>query len=275
MDIEWFGNKTPKVKNFKNDFSTVPPSFYKTWDVVILLAGYSGVQQCTDMHKTYLHNVEKFVALTKMLNKNQRFIYASSGSVYNAVSKKLLKEVPPPTVPMNPYDATKQIIDLVASQLDLEWYGLRFGAVCGYSPNPRVDIMINKMLLTHAKEGKIKVANSLKIRSVLGLQDLVTSVEGLCSMKKAAPGFYNITSINEPIGVIARATAEAVSCPVEELVGAPDTYSFGMNASKIKKMLKLGKTATLNSIIEDARRIDFSAIIKEESKHVRIENDTK
>ena len=55
------------------------------------------------------------------INQNQKFIYASSSSVYGHTNNSIVSEDYNTFVPNNYYDLTKQIIDTYAQQSNLKF----------------------------------------------------------------------------------------------------------------------------------------------------------
>lgn len=119
----------------------------------LLVAGHSSVKMCeNDPDGAWTNNVEFFRDVLR--NCEKPLIYASSGSVYEGTGREdqLLK-------PRGVYDLTKITIDNIAEQSG-EWvYGLRLATVCGWSPNLRVDVMLNKMVFDAKTQGEITVQN--------------------------------------------------------------------------------------------------------------------
>jgi len=136
VDLEWFGN--PGVDNYQFDYKTLSRelSEFKT---IVLMAGHSSAKMCeTDSLSTLNNNVVNFVGLLSKLDKSHKLIYASSSSVYGNASGEV-DELNTECSPVNYYDWSKKQIDIYAQMSNVEYYGLRFGTVCGVSPNLRVD----------------------------------------------------------------------------------------------------------------------------------------
>ena len=151
VDAEWYGNHINKLNVIK-DFGTLTKDDLAPYDVVILLAGHSSVKMCVDNAiPTLKNNVVNFVNLLEKLDKKQMFIYASSSSVYGDTKEKMVTEEYNQFEPNNYYDLSKHEIDSYAKLSSTKYFGLRFGTVCGASPNLRNDIMINAMTFNAIK----------------------------------------------------------------------------------------------------------------------------
>ena len=145
VDICWFNN--PLFPTFQTDFNSLTKEFLKKFDVIILLAGHSSVKMCEGpLISAHNNNIRNFIELASKLNQSQKLIYASSSSVYGNTGEELVDETYNNFIPYNHYDTTKYIVDIYASKFDIQYYGLRFGTVNGYSPIVRKDIMINAMV---------------------------------------------------------------------------------------------------------------------------------
>lgn len=199
VDLEWFGNFT-NPKNIKSDYKDLSKSFFDKYDVVILLAGHSTVGMCeSDIVGSLKNNVENFVALTQKLKK-QKFIYPSTYRLYGEVRGHDAKETDV-VRSFCFYDVTKRTIDDYISLSSLEYYSLRFATVNGFSPNLRVNQIINKLFLNARNNRKITVFDPLNIFSVLGIVDLCRVVEQVI-LGNDKRGIYNVGSFETSIHLI-------------------------------------------------------------------------
>lgn len=235
VDIEWFGNYVNK-KNIKKNYKDLTPRFLQKYDVIILLAGHSSVQMCVEnMLPAFRNNVENFLLLLKKL-KNQIFIYASSSSVYGNTGKNDITEDYDRYTPENFYDLNKKEIDYYAHLSQVRYYGLRFGTVNGFSPNLRVDVMINKMYNSVKTKKRIVVVNPGIYRPILGMNDLSRAVERIIE-KKAPRGIYNLASFNLTIKDIAIRTAKTLGNVRVDIKATPrSAYNFSINTNKFQKV---------------------------------------
>ena len=155
IDTCWFGKEFNDT--IVEDYKTMSKEFYSEYDTIILLAGHSSVKMSeTESNSCFKNNVQNFIELLDKLT-TQKFIYASSSSVYGSVGGRTVNEKYYGFEPYNQYDISKHTADLYAIKSDLEYYGLRFGTVNGYSPVLRTDVMINAMVNSALKDGKIKL----------------------------------------------------------------------------------------------------------------------
>ena len=247
VDLEWFGNYTNE-NNLRVNYSDLSEDFFGHYDVVILLAGNSSVPMClNNMADTFKNNLVNFVDLLDKL-KNQKFIYASSSSIYGDTG-----EVPAPEdwnqfKPKNYYDLTKQEIDYYAELSKLEYYGLRFGTVNGPSPNLRVDIMINKMYHIAKTMGRIDLFNSHISRPILGINDLCRAVEAIIKSDVDNRGVYNLASFNGNVGGIVEGVTKCVDTEVIDRGNTP-AYNFSIDTSKFQNTYDFEFKESIETIV--------------------------
>jgi UDP-glucose 4-epimerase len=199
--------------NYKIGYKFLAAGFMDRYDAIIHLAGHSSVTAAKeDPSGAFDNNVASFHQLLQNLS-GQPLIYASSSSVYSIADS-------------NMYDFSKATCDTLADFLYPNHYALRFGTVCGCSPNMRWDLMINSMVKSGMETGTISVRNQGVRRPVLGIWDLCRSVERLLT-RPHTPGVYNLASFTLTVGEIAALVAETGGW---DLTTQPDTptYDFEM-----------------------------------------------
>ena len=264
LDNESFGNYV-NPKNYKKNYSQATKAFLAKYDVVILLAGHSSVKMCeNNVLGAFENNVSNFVNLLTKLTK-QKFIYASSSSIYGKTNKINVTENYNRYLPTNYYDLTKKEIDYYALLSNVNYYGLRLGTVCGYSPNLRSDVMINKMFETAKKEQEINIFNPSALRPILGIEDFCRAVEAIIIGNKHK-GIYNLASFNSSIKEVAKEVAGLMNGIKVKTVGTFPGYNFSVDTKKFERTFKFKfrdttktiVTSLLTSAIEHQSTRDFS-----------------
>ena len=256
VDIGWYSDCISMDMKNIDDISM--------YDCIILLAGHSSVKMCdSDMESSYYNNVDNFIKLIGKLNKSQKFIYASSSSVYGNTGDKIVDETHTNFEPNNYYDLTKKIIDMYAEMSNVEYYGLRFGTVNGYSPIFRNDIMINAMMFNALNDGNINLYIKDIRRPILGIKDLVRAV---CTIIDNGSydkrGLYNLCSFNSTPEEIAYKISSKLNIEVKELEIQDvnkitnvklqvNSYNFAINCDKFIKNFNFEFTETIDSIVEE------------------------
>jgi nucleoside-diphosphate-sugar epimerase len=219
-------------------------------DALILLAGHSSVKMCdNDPGGAWTNNVDLFRNLLN--NHNGKFIYASSASVYDGVEN--------PNEDCNQfnlkgmYDLTKRTIDNLAQLSDKEYYGLRFATVNGWSPNLRVDVMLNKMVYDAKTAYKITVQNPQLVRPILGLNDLCRAITAILKGGRHA-GIYNLASFNASVLEMAEFVGKRYNADVEVIETDAKPYAFGIDTTKFEKTYNFKFEDTLESVVESLDR---------------------
>lgn len=247
VDLEWFGNYV-NPNNLKIDFRYLDKNFFSDFDVVILLAGHSSVPMCAnDRLSSFKNNVENFIYLTEKLDK-QKFIYASSSSVYGNIGAIEAKEDSEFFKPKTFYDLNKKEIDCYMDISNLNYYALRFGTINGYSPNLRIDIMINKMFEDAKSKGKIEIYNPNISRPILGIDDCCNAIEYIIK-NKSNKGIYNLASFNAKVIDIANSCKKYIKDVEIILKGEAPSYDFGIDTTKFKITYDFEFKETVETII--------------------------
>jgi nucleoside-diphosphate-sugar epimerase len=246
VDLEFFGNFINPL-NYKMGIIDLTQSFLDNYDVIILTAANSSVSLCKDVFDTFNNNVVNFFNLITKIKK-QKFIYASSSCVY-VTSDNNLKVETDALDPLDGLTLSKTTIDHLMKLTKIEYYGLRFGSVNGWSPNMRLDLMINAMTMSAIQSKKVNVFNGHAHRPILSIEDLCNSVKTIIECKQDKRGIYNLNSFNENILEIGKKVAEATN---SELVnkGENFTYDFKISSNKFIETFNYTPKATINSIIE-------------------------
>ena len=255
VDINWFNDSSDT-----SDFKNIRDSYIKDFDVVILLAGHSSVKMCdTDMMSSFNNNVDNFIKLVSKLNKSQKFIYASSSSVYGHTGNSVVDETYKIFEPNNYYDLSKQVIDMYVTKNDINYYGLRFGTVNGWSPRLRTDIMINAMVNSSKTDGHIKLYIKDIMRPILGIKDLCRAIEVIVDCDIDKRGIYNLASFNNTSEGISKGVSSVINMPIVEYnisdlekitnVKLQTTaYNFAIDSSKFEKEFNFKFNETIESI---------------------------
>ena len=277
LDLCWFGD--PEENMIVGDFRRYGQDFYNQFDSIILLAGHSSVNMCEgNLESAFKNNIENFLHLISNINKRQKFIYASSSSVYGNSGSLYVDESYTDFIPHNHYDITKHVIDLYVPRFDIEYYGLRFGTVNGLSPKMRSDVMINSMIYNGKTNGEIKLYVKDVMRPILGISDLSLAVKKILSSEIDLRGIYNLASFNK--------TAEEISSSVSKCTGFPvtdignntssitnsklqtESYNFSIDSSKFKENFNFEFKDTIESITDEIIS-NFDSIIFSNRSNVR------
>lgn len=253
LDLEWFGNFS-NHKNIKLDYRNLKESDLQKYDAVILLAAHSSVKMCSgNFSYAFSNNVSNFISLLSKIgnmSKRIKLIYASSSSVYGNTKSKIALENEVNFYPHNNYDIVKYMADLAAERHNIEYYGLRFGTVNGYSPAMRDDIMINSMISSAKKNNCIRLYGGSTYRPILGINDLCLAVSKILDNSKDFRGFYNLASFNTTAKEVAGVVSKIMNIPVNEVEDPTNTsvYSFSISTKKFEETFDFKFKDTVDSI---------------------------
>lgn len=252
-----------KFPSPSGDMKYLPADLISIYDVVICLAGHSSVPLCqNDPIGSMKNNVLNFQVLLEKVRPEVKLVYASSGSVYSGSLYYLNgEEVDDKFSCVNHYDLQKLTIDRLAQFSGKRTYGLRFGTVCGNSPNPRLELLVNSMYCDAVDTGVINVANAMTYRSVLGMRDLCRAISAIVEQERP-PGIYNIASFKDNMMNIASHVSKDIKAEINFL---PDSlsYNFAMSTAKFQKTFDFTFMDTVESILDDLRGLPPSMRKKE------------
>lgn len=215
---------------------------------IILLAGHSTVQSCLEAPaEAFANNVAGFVGLVHKL-RGQRFLYASSISVSISTPERPAAEDDPLPEPVASYDLHKQFIERYARLAYPNSFGLRFGTVCGPGPNLRPELLLNGLVRSALREGRVDVANPHAHRPILGINDLCRAVEAILT-RPMAPGCYNLASANVRIGELAGWVVSRFGVPLN-VVDRPTPYDIRVCTKRFRNVSGFEFRDTVESITE-------------------------
>lgn len=236
FDLELRGNPG-RIRNVRKDYRNLLD--FRDFNAVLLLAGHSSVAACEkDIYGAMANNLMGPIELAPRL-RGQLFIYASSASVYASKSGQRA----------NAYDFTKAACDEAMTFVHPNHYALRFGTVCGWSPNVRMDLMLNAMVHDAMMNGCVRMRNPTIRRPLLGLQDLCKAIDMILG-GSVPPGVQNLCSINTTVGQVADAVSERLGVSIQTLKESP-AYDFNMTPSPWFAEIA---TETASSMIDELSR---------------------
>ncbi|MGD0525953.1 MAG: NAD-dependent epimerase/dehydratase family protein [Polyangiaceae bacterium] len=169
--------------------------------LVVHLAGLAGVRPSFADPARYARvNVEGTAVMQELAREHgvERFLFASSSSVYGNATPLPAREESPAVVPESPYAASKRGAELVASALSLRTpsipcTGLRFFTVYGPRQRPEMAITLFARAVLAGKPIRMFGDGSMR-RDFTHVDDIVRGI--LASAEKAPAGYreYNLGS---------------------------------------------------------------------------------
>jgi UDP-glucose 4-epimerase len=253
VDLSWFGNHINSPNHAHLYYYYLTKEYIEQFDTVILLAAHSSVKMVDhDFYGSFHNNIVNFAHLMTLLNPDQKFIWASSASLYSGLYGDYLTEDRSEYIALNKYDGQKKAIEIMCQTSDLQWYGLRLGTIGGVSPNLRVDTIFGSCMKAYKENGSINIFNGEAKRGVLSTSDFCRGVHSIIengSYDKR--GIYNLASFNLSINQIGRKFSDILSCPVNYLNDTSRYYNFTLNVTKIGHYFDFAPESKVEDVIND------------------------
>lgn len=238
FDIMWFGNFLPPhpglevVPGDVRDVDAVPLGGV---DSIVHLSSIAN-DPCGDLDPKLTWEVS-CLATMQLADRArrrgiERFVYASSGSVYG------IKDEPEVTedlelTPISEYNKTKMVAERVLESYagDMVVQIVRPATVCGYSPRMRLDVSVNMLTMQALSRGRITVFGGDQTRPNVHIDD-ITDVYLFLLDHPECTGIYNAGFENLAIREIAeRVVGHA---PAEVVVTeSSDPRSYRVNSDKL------------------------------------------
>ena len=188
--------------------------------------------------------------------KVQRFVYASSSSVYGVkevqnVTEDLSLE---PLTDYSKYKADCEIVLAEEAGPGFETIVIRPATVCGYAERLRLDLSVN-ILTTHAYfNRKIKVFGGDQLRPNIHIKDMANAyLAVLAATTEQIDGkTFNVGYQNFSINQIADMVRTAFAEPIEiEVQSTNDNRSYHISSDRIKRDLGFTPQYSLEDAIKD------------------------
>ena len=294
-DTFYFGNKhfikNPNLKLIEGDIrdENKLKSSIKNQDIVVHLACISNDAsfELNENLSTTI-NYDSFKPLVKLAKSSgiERFIYASSSSVYGVSKEKNVKE-DHPLVPLTLYNKFKGMCEpLLLSEVNNNFVGTIFrpATVCGYSPRMRFDLSVNILTNLAIRNNKITVFGGNQLRPNLHINDYANVVKLLIESEnsKINGEIFNVGSQNLSILEIAKLVQKNVpnyfknKNKIEiEISKSNDPRSYHINSDKIKDKLGFSPSLTVNDAIKDICQAFSNNLFKDSLKEINYFNVKK
>jgi nucleoside-diphosphate-sugar epimerase len=216
IDLLWFSNHLPSGTPVREtNLFEITPEDLGGYDQIVFLAGLSNDPMAEfDPARNFIDNgaLPSYLAYAAKQAGVQRFIYASSCSVYGYTVNQLYTEDSPVTCGY-PYGISKLQGERGVLQLGDDAFStiaLRQGTVCGHSPRARFDIIVNTMFRTALLDGCITVNNPAIWRPVLDVRDTASAFLRAVEADPAISGVFNVAYDNFTVGAIADIVKEEI-----------------------------------------------------------------
>lgn len=190
----------------------------------------------------------------------QRFVYASSSSVYGVKQEPDVTEELP-LEPLTDYSRFKADCERILEEYeapDFTTVTLRPATVCGYSPRLRLDLTVN-ILTNHAINlGRIRVFGGSQYRPNIHIEDLAELYVQLLQRPAAdvAGRVWNAGWENMQVQEIAREVQSVVGSESVEVATEPtdDLRSYRISSERIRRDLGYQPRRSIRAAIEQLQR---------------------
>lgn len=238
FDLMWFGNELEPhsdLKVVKGDVRNPDEIDLTGVDAIIHLSSVAN-DPCGDLDPKLTWEIS-CLATMRLADKarrggTNRFIYASSGSVYGVKDEDQVTE-DLELVPLSEYNKTKMCGEriLLSYKDDMVVQIVRPATVCGYSPRQRLDVSVNMLTMQALTKGKITVFGGDQVRPNIHIDDIADLYIFLLDHPEHT-GVYNAGFENISIMDIARMVTKHVAA---EIVVTPsnDPRSYRINSDKL------------------------------------------
>ena len=273
-DLFWFGNHLPEgVETLRRELFDLTEEDLAGYDQVIFLAGLSNDPMAEfSPSKNFIENgaLPSYLAYIAKNAGVQRFIYASSCSVYGFTDATLADEDSDVRCGY-PYGISKLQGERGVLQLadeDFSTIALRQGTVVGYSPRMRFDLIVNTMFKAAVQTRRITINNPNIWRPILDVRDTTQAFLLAAEAERDVSGVYNVAYDNFTVGEI----GERVAASVERLTGQTialdvkdikDFRSYRVSTERARRVLgfnpQFGVEKIVDSLFENRSEYgDFS-----------------
>ena len=252
-----------KLKKVKGDIRNKPllEDIMPGHDVVIHLACISN-DPSFELNPTLGKsiNLDAFEPLVKVSKENKinRFIYASSSSVYGIKAEKNVTE-DMKLEPLTDYSKFKGDCERILNSYKSEDFittTIRPSTVCGYARRQRLDLVVN-ILTNHAYHNReIKVFGGDQLRPNVHIDDMVDSYLAVISAKddKINGEIFNVGFKNQTVRELANDVKSIIGDDVTiDQTSSDDNRSYHVSSEKIRDILGFETKHTVKDAVLDLK----------------------
>ena len=238
FDIMWFGNflrPHPKLSVVKGDVRNVDEIPLDGVDAIIHLSSVAN-DPCGDLDPKLTWEISCLATMQLADRASrrgiERFIYASSGSVYGIKEEEQVTEDLELT-PISEYNKTKMVAERVllsyADKMVIQI--VRPATVCGYSPRMRLDVSVNMLTMQALTKEHITVFGGKQTRPNIHIDD-ITDIYLFMLGHPETRGIFNAGFENISIMEIAERVVEHAPAKIT-VTESNDPRSYRVNSDKL------------------------------------------
>lgn len=213
LDYCLFGNYIDhRATLIKKNIFDITQQEIESYNAVVFMAGMSNDPMANfNPSRNFVDNTAAPLYLSYICKESNidKFIYASSCSVYGFTNNQLMKE-DTETQPQYPYGISKLAAETAIKNMtdsNFRPIFLRKGTVGGYSRRMRFDLVINTMVKTALTNGEIIVNSPDLWRPLIDIRDVCDAYIKAIECDSTISGIYNIAEDNYTIGNLAKIIA--------------------------------------------------------------------
>jgi nucleoside-diphosphate-sugar epimerase len=203
-------------------------------------------------------NYDAFEPLVKasVESKVNRFIYASSSSVYGIKKEKMVNETMS-LEPLTDYSKFKADCEKILLKYQSDNFIttiIRPATVCGYAPRQRLDVVVNILTNLAYNKREIKVFGGKQLRPNIHISDMVNAyLVVLEAPKNLISGeIFNVGYDNQSVDVIAQTVKKVVGSDVKIVnMQSNDDRSYHISSLKFEKVLNFKPNFTVEDAVTD------------------------
>tara|TARA_B100001996_G_scaffold224936_1_gene173175 strand:+ start:1859 stop:2839 length:981 start_codon:yes stop_codon:yes gene_type:complete len=205
-------------------------------------------------------NLDAFTPLVEISKKNgvERFIYASSSSVYGVKKEKDVNESMS-LEPLTDYSKYKVECEKILQKYKSENFTpitLRPATVCGYSARQRLDVVVNILTNLAYHKRQISVFGGSQLRPNIHIKDMAEVYNILINAEKSKVSgeIFNAGYENQTVLDLANTVKEVIGKDVElKTTPTNDNRSYHISSKKIKKILNFESKFTIKDAVIDLK----------------------
>ncbi|MCG3770115.1 MAG: UDP-glucose 4-epimerase [Nitrosomonadaceae bacterium] len=189
----------------------------------------------------------------------ERFIYASSSSVYGVSNEPSVHE-DVPLVPLTDYSKFKAECEEILAEYSSDDFCVvtaRPATVCGYSRRQRLDVVVNIFSNLAYHNRFISVFGGSQIRPNIHIEDMVDAyILLLESPKEVVTGrIYNVGLENQTVLELAETVRSVMGEDVVlDVTPTDDPRSYRISSERIERELGFKPSRTIKMAVEDMKR---------------------
>jgi nucleoside-diphosphate-sugar epimerase len=245
LDTNFFANCNlgvpPQILEIKKDIRDVTMSDLEGFDAIIHLAALSN-DPMGEINSSLTYDINLYATL-KMAEKAKaagvdRFIYASSCSVYGAGDGDEVLNEDSPLAPITHYAMSKAFAEEGLARLADKSFSpvfMRNATIHGYSPRMRTDLVLNTMVAHAYATGAITVmGDGMLWRPIVHVEDVCNAfILALEAPREVVHNrAFNVGSMNYRVNEIAEAVSGVSGCKINHANGGKDARSYRVGFEK-------------------------------------------